>query len=269
MSNSPVIILGAPRSGTNMLRDLLSQIEPITTWDCDEINPIWKYNNYYKSDELTQTDLSPNIKKFILNEFEKVRASGRIVLEKTCANTLRPDFVKSVVTDARFIYIYRNGFDCAISAKKKSKRKFDFKYQLKKIRYAPIKSYPWIAYEKIFTDNWGPHYIGMNEDLKSLNKLQLLSKQWMKCNESCLAFVSKTSENIYQLNYDDFVKNPRGEFKLLLEYLKISTNHINKVNFGDVYQTSIGNGENNLSPNELNEISNFILDTNRKLKIHE
>ena len=46
MNLKTVIILGAPRSGTNMLRDILCQHPFLNTWNCDEINPIWKYNNY-------------------------------------------------------------------------------------------------------------------------------------------------------------------------------------------------------------------------------
>ena len=269
MLSPPVIILGAPRSGTNMLRDILSKIDNIVTWDCDEINPIWKYNNYSKSDELKPSDLSPGINKFISNEFNKVGNYGNIVMEKTCANSLRPDFVKSIIPEARFIYIYRNGFDCAISAKKKSKRKFDFKYQFKKIKYAPIRSYPFLAYEKLFTRNWGPYYKGMKNDYRSLNRLQIVSKQWMKCNESCIDFVSRTSQNIYQLNYDDFVNNPKEQFERILDYLELNTNLSKKINFGNIYKSSIGRGKVNLSSHELNEISQYISDINHKLKIHE
>ena len=40
---TPVIIIGAPRSGTNMLRDILTNFEGIETWPCDEINYIWTW----------------------------------------------------------------------------------------------------------------------------------------------------------------------------------------------------------------------------------
>ena len=41
MNINPVIIIGAPRSGTNILRDTLSIISNVRTWDCDEIPYIW------------------------------------------------------------------------------------------------------------------------------------------------------------------------------------------------------------------------------------
>ena len=36
----PVVIIGAPRSGTNMLRDVLCDWPGVVTWPCDEINLI-------------------------------------------------------------------------------------------------------------------------------------------------------------------------------------------------------------------------------------
>jgi len=38
MSNTDIIIVGAPRSGTNMLRDVLTSFDGVCTWPCDEIN---------------------------------------------------------------------------------------------------------------------------------------------------------------------------------------------------------------------------------------
>ena len=39
----PIIIIGAPRSGTNILRNTLTTFFEIGTWDCDEIPYIWLY----------------------------------------------------------------------------------------------------------------------------------------------------------------------------------------------------------------------------------
>ena len=40
-----VVIIGAPRSGTNMLRDVLTSLPGFATWPCDEINLIWRHGN--------------------------------------------------------------------------------------------------------------------------------------------------------------------------------------------------------------------------------
>lgn len=267
MHKPPIIILGAPRSGTNMLRDLLSQLRGIITWDCDEINPIWKYKNYNKTDELMPSDLTPKIKKYIINEFDSLSKNQGVILEKTCANTLRPSFVNAIFPNAKFIYIYRNGFDCAISAKKKSKRFFDLSYQLKKLKYAPLISYPFLVYEKLFLRSWGPIYNGMNDDYKSLTDLQIVAKQWMKCNEKCIKFVSKLdSHQIFYINYDQFVQNPKYNFSKILDFINIESKRLSEVKFNHVHKSSIGKGYKGLDNVEIDEISNFILAVNKKLQ---
>ena len=41
----PLIIIGAGRSGTNILRDSLCKVDGVVTWNCDEINPLWRHGN--------------------------------------------------------------------------------------------------------------------------------------------------------------------------------------------------------------------------------
>ena len=82
VSLKPVIILGAPRSGTNMLRDILCQHPNLITWDCDEINPIWKYSNYSKSDELKPIDCNDKIQKYIYKIFKISKNNSRTVVKK-------------------------------------------------------------------------------------------------------------------------------------------------------------------------------------------
>jgi len=45
LGNAPVIIIGAPRSGTNIIRDVIVTNNNFTTWPCDEINYVWRYKN--------------------------------------------------------------------------------------------------------------------------------------------------------------------------------------------------------------------------------
>ena len=62
----PVVIIGAPRSGTNILRDTLSSLNNVGTWDCDEIPYIWLYSNKkYSTDMLQPIHATPKVKKYI------------------------------------------------------------------------------------------------------------------------------------------------------------------------------------------------------------
>ncbi len=97
MHYTPIIIIGSGRSGTNMLRDILTSIEDFGTWDCDEINPIWRYGNRdYPSDEIPLNKLNLEIKKYIRGRFNKIQkiTNSKFIVEKTCANSLRLNYVR-------------------------------------------------------------------------------------------------------------------------------------------------------------------------------
>ncbi|HUT60609.1 MAG TPA: sulfotransferase, partial [Phycisphaerae bacterium] len=119
MNYSPIIIIGAGRSGTNMLRDMLTAFPGVGTWPCDEINYIWRHGNArYATDEFPPELARPRVRAYIRRAFDRLAARRGLshVVEKTCANSLRVQFVRAVVPEARFIHIVRDGRDVAVSA---------------------------------------------------------------------------------------------------------------------------------------------------------
>jgi hypothetical protein len=111
----PIIILGAPRSGTTILSQILGQhpdvallIEPRFTW---------RYGNDRKSDMLQPDDARPEVIRHIRRRFAKfVKDQGKTrLVEKTPSNSLRPEFVNRVFPDAKFIHIIRNGYDACLA----------------------------------------------------------------------------------------------------------------------------------------------------------
>ena len=81
-----IIIIGAGRSGTNMLRDILSRFPDYGTWPCDEINYIWRHGNArHQTDEFLSEFAVPHVCKFIQNCFKYVahKYSCKVVIEKT------------------------------------------------------------------------------------------------------------------------------------------------------------------------------------------
>ena len=108
----PVVIIGAPRSGTNMLRDVLCRVPGLGTWPCDEINYIWRHGNVrYSSDEFTVDMARPIVRRSIQRRFAEQQKLHRVVVEKTCANSLRVPFVDKVIPQARYVFIVRDGID--------------------------------------------------------------------------------------------------------------------------------------------------------------
>ena len=143
----PVIIIGAGRSGTNMLRDVLTKLEGVDTWPCDEINYIWRQGNRdHPTDEFTAAHATDDVTHSIRSAFSRrIRQSDlcnyaegrRFILEKTCANSLRVPFVDAVLPEARYIFLIRDGRDVVASARKRWQAPLDIPYLLAKARYVP------------------------------------------------------------------------------------------------------------------------------------
>jgi hypothetical protein len=222
---NPVIILGAPRSGTNMLRDVLCQFDGIATWPCDEINYIWRHGNVgYSSDEIPPEKVTPAVKRYIREQFSWVakKYKAHTVIEKTCANSLRVPFVDKVLPEAKYIYIYRDGLDTTGSASLRWKAGLDIPYLLEKIRFVPVLDLPYYAVRYLFSHIyrfltkerrlafWGPSLQGMPAILENHDLLEVCALQWQRCVENAeAAFANIEPSRVTRVSYEDFVYNPQ------------------------------------------------------------
>jgi hypothetical protein len=111
----PIIILGAPRSGTTLLSKVLGQHRDVA--HLIEPRMTWRYGNDQKSDMLRPEDARPKVIAHIRKRFaDFVRKSGKSrLVEKTPSNSLRPAFVNKVFPDAKFVHIIRNGYDSCLA----------------------------------------------------------------------------------------------------------------------------------------------------------
>ena len=191
-----IVIIGAPRSGTNMLRDILTSLDGICTWPCDEINYIWRHGNLgYPSDEIPATKVTTSIKKFINSCFDDIRDQYKsdIVVEKTCANSLRVPFVDKVLPDAKYIFIYRDGIDATGSAKERWTAELDIPYLLKKVKFVPKIDLPYYAvryfwshfYRLVSKEKhlafWGPALKNQQLILQNHSLNEVCALQWQQC----------------------------------------------------------------------------------------
>lgn len=175
---TPLILIGAGRSGTNIVRDSLVHVSGQATWDCDEINLIWRHGNIHHPHDIFKSELArPNVKKYIRGSFEafKQQSGAQLVVEKTCANSMRVPFIKEIFPQARFLYITRDGRDVALSAAKRWTASVEMDYLLKKLKYVPKVDIPF--YGLRFVKNrihqarsqekrqavWGPIFPGMGD----------------------------------------------------------------------------------------------------------
>jgi hypothetical protein len=232
---TPIIIVGAPRSGTNMLRDVLCQLDGINTWPCDEINYIWRHGNVRcTSDEFSKSMARPQVISYIRNKFRTfaLKTDSNFVVEKTCATSLRVPFVEEILPEAKYIFIVRDGLDVVGSARLRWKAALDLDYILKKVRFIPFldipfygirylanRVYKFVSREKRLS-YWGPQFSGLEEALKKHSLEEVCALQWQACVESAEnAFLVMPKDKVMRVRYEDFVKDPRQKMSDILDFI--------------------------------------------------
>lgn len=278
MEYRPVIIIGAPRSGTNMLRDVLTSLPGLATWPCDEINYIWRHGNVrYPSDEFISDMARPEVGRYIRRQFNWVarKYQAHTVVEKTCANSLRIEFVDRIVPEARYIFIRRDGLDAVVSAIKQWKGKLDITYLGRKARFVPAADlfnyatfFLWNRiYRLVSRGNrlafWGPKLEGM-KDLLSRHSLEEFSAlQWKRCVEkSAYALSNMPKHRWHEVGYEDFVTNPVEELDKILDFLNLRVDSsVREQAVSDVNPKSIGKGRRSINEDTIHRLVPLIQDT--------
>ena len=235
MDYLPLIIIGAARSGTNMLRDTLTCAPGWTTWPCDEINLIWRHGNLDRTDDkFSAADARPDVARFIRRAFDRqrARAGADVVVEKTCANSLRVAFIDQILPEAKYVYIVRDGRDAALSAAKRWTASVEPAYLVKKLRFAPISDIP--HYAARFARNrlhqmrsaekrqssWGPRFPEIDRWVKDRSLLDVCAMQWASSvAASDEAFDRLPPEKVVRVSYESLVTSPRKVIEEIAERL--------------------------------------------------
>lgn len=289
LSYTPLVIVGAGRSGTNMLRDCLTTLPGFATWDCDEINPVWRHGHFFRrDDELAPADLTPTGERTIRRAFDKVAAANpgvRYVVEKTCANSLRLPFVDSALCGskgaARYIEIVRDGRDVVPSAMKRWRGELELEagnYFLAKARNTPLSDLPlylasFVAarVKKVLGQSdrlslWGPRYRGIDDD-QDLPLARICARQWSACVERSDEFLESLPEKRWlRVRYEDFVADSKGKLAEILAFLDISVDDADLTRATSSIRT--GNVGRTLEPEEKEAISLAMPEMTETLRYH-
>lgn len=282
MDADPVIIIGAPRSGTNMLRDTLTSMSGLATWPCDEINYIWRHGNVrHPSDEFSPEQANSRIKQYIRAQFDWVsrRYGADVVVEKTCANSLRVPFVHEVIPEARYIFIRRNGLDVVGSAMARWKGALDIPYLARKARFVPAADLPYYAIRFIGSrlhrlvssegriGLWGPQLDNMDRLLAEHPLDEVCALQWKSCVDSASnAFANLPEDCWLEVAYEDFVGSPEAGLSRILQFigLGVDTERCRAAVAG-VRGNSVGKGRRKIGQDATNRLWPLIGDTMSRL----
>ncbi len=224
----PVFIIGAGRSGTNILRDAICALPGFATWPCDEINPIMRHGNIgMDHDRFTAQQATPAVAQFIRAAFTKEwKRQGKpaFVVEKTCANSLRVEFLNAIFPKALFIHLYRHGGDVIASARKRWRGEMELPslpYYWAKVRFTPLMDLPiyvWRFVRSRFRkalgqaehmSAWGPISPAMLELDPQASLEEICTRQWVDCVSTALGDLRTLDQaRVFPLAYEDFVTKP-------------------------------------------------------------
>jgi len=279
----PLVILGAPRSGTKLLRDLLGKSTHCAVIPYG-INHVWRVGlSHRASDHRPPSDGTPertNQLRTALLDLAGTRhapASGYLV-EKTCANTLRVPFVNRVLPDAQFVQILRDGRDAAVSAREKWKAPPSLGYLLGKLRYVPIRNASFLLWslrnlwEGLTSGSgrvryWGPRYNGMENDLHAHSLLYVCAKQWQACVSACLNGLRRIPESrVISLRYESLVSDPSVLDRLIDRLNLPDGNSIRTYYEEEVHDRSIGRWHRTLTDSEQQTLSSLLAPTLERVR---
>lgn len=233
----PIIILGAARSGTKLLRSIINASAHVSAVPYD-VNYIWRFGNEnFDHDALPKEAATKDICMFIRAQLLKSSSANEMtrIVEKTVSNALRIPFVNAVLPDAQYIFIVRDGRDVVESALRCWQQRPEIGYMLQKLR-----TYPWqhcMSYAirvglglvtqrlgmGVSNHSWGPRYPGINHDLGVLDLATICAKQWqvtMSQYESDKGVIPAAS--LLEIRYEDLVSQPEYTALQIGQYLQLS-----------------------------------------------
>jgi hypothetical protein len=258
-SYEPVFIIGAARSGTKMLRDLIA-MHPMMDRVPYDINFIWRLGNEsIPHDELVVENITPQISRMIQDKLGKFHQGRRFLIEKTVSNCLRVPFVDTIFPDAKYIFLIRNGYDVVESVYRQWISPPDWKYLMVKARSFPFIDAPGYALNYVLNmmkkprsgghKTWGPRYQGIDEDVATKDLLEVCAIQWSRSVEKAFLWLEKiaTSRRMV-IKYEDFVNRPQQYLVGIADFLSIdSAPCLDSTLLDCVNTTNIGKGRHQLT----------------------
>ena len=233
----PIFVIGAARSGTSMLGEILSHHPDLGYWL--EPKYIWRYRNPRSPTDARGADeVTPEVARYIrrrmrrhLTQLERPRC-----LEKTPSNTLRVSFMNGIFPEGLFVHIVRDGRDVAFSAAKKWssppdpaglwRRLLDFQMPLRDVPSYAAAFLRDVVGRQLRPDQayiWGPHVPDLRTISKRHSLIETCGIQWRECVESARRSLAEIEhERHHTVLYEDLVREPREAIRRVLDFADLA-----------------------------------------------
>jgi hypothetical protein len=228
---SPIILIGAARSGTKFLRDVLAAGAGTAAVPYD-VNYVWRYgSDLARDDALDPSNLTNKRKRFVQSTLLKLAKAqtGDILIEKTVASTLRVSYVDAVFPNARYVHLVRDGREVTESAMRQWIAPPDMTALYQKLREIPIQN---LGYLSWFGWNfvrglikgrkggkvWGPRFPNMDALAEQGHLARVCAHQWLesyKRASSDLCNIANSESRVFTIRYEDLISDETALSKLV------------------------------------------------------
>ena len=219
----PVILIGAARSGTKFLRDVIGRSAEFATVPYD-VNYVWRMADPRAGhDALDPAQLSARHAERIRATLRSLAGLGagdsRRLLEKTVSNTLRVPYVDAVFPDALFIHLVRDGHAVTESSLRMWQAPPDRQGLARKLRDLPLSNIGYVAWFAVNYakgllkgrtggEVWGPRYPGILDDLTRMPLIEVVARQWaMSVQHADAALSDIPAERVLTVRYEDLMSD--------------------------------------------------------------
>lgn len=225
MSNElkpPIFLFGNTRSGTGIVQKVITAHPGVAKWN--EPRTLWLCADPTRlHDEFDEADATDKVKQYIRRQFLNYqRQNGNcIVMEKTPANILKIPYVRAIFPEAKYLFIVRNPFSFISSVELKWQRPIKKNGIIRRLKSTPITQLHHYAgrlfkerfdkrvLRKKYLSVWGPRYAGMDQDVKTLDRLTVIARQWAAGSRKAARDLEAFEPGqVLQMKYEDFVEDP-------------------------------------------------------------
>lgn len=242
----PVFIIGAGRSGTNVLGHLLGRHELVQ--NTFENRYIWNFRQSdLNTDIRDKSEASDETKRFIRRRLLEGRDGAHYVVDKTPGNAVRLGFVREVFPDSKIVNVFRNGFDNLTSRKKMWSQSrgnslqraighFEQFKAMQKRGNIPVRQlhvFAWDNFARSFKEavKGERHLAGERfSDLGQIcaDKGESFARviQWRRCVRASITEGRRLPPNQYlELKFEDLLSDPHLVLNQLLNFLELEEDH--------------------------------------------
>lgn len=216
-----VIILGAARSGTKFLRDVLGASQFVRRVPHD-VNYVWRRGNHtHPHDEIPASLIDDETAAKIRGRLHALASTrgtiGEILVEKTVSNCLRVALVDRVLPDAKFVHLVRDGREVTESAIRQWQAPADRSRLADKFRTLSPSDTGYVAWylknqlaSKIRHDggiaHWGPRYDGMGHDVETEPLAVVCARQWRRSVTLATDALAEVDPfRVHTVRYEDLI----------------------------------------------------------------